>query len=66
MTQAKNGIRLAHIGFIAGAAVCALLLGACSQTASTAATKTGVSAPAQKAGMDEVVITASRQPTPQG
>lgn len=67
MIQAKDGIRLTGIGVIAGAAACATLLCACSQNVSTAsATKAVVGAPAQKADMEEVVITASRQPTPKG
>jgi hypothetical protein len=63
MNQAQNGVRLT--GIIAGtAAVCAALLCGCSQTGSTATTKAAVEAPAGNAGMQEVVITASRQSTP--
>jgi len=64
MYQAQNGIRLT--GMIAGtAAVCATLLCGCSQTGATAATtKATVEAPAGNAGMQEVVITASRQSAP--
>lgn len=64
MNQAQNGIRLT--GMIAGtAAVCATLLCGCSQTGSTATTtKATVEAPAGNAGMQEVVITASRQSAP--
>ena len=67
MIQAKDGIRLNGVGIIAGAAVCVILLCACGQNASTAATtKAVVGAPAQNADMEEVVITASRPPTPRG
>jgi hypothetical protein len=67
MIQAKDGIRLNGIGIIAGAAVWTILLCACSQNASTAATtKAVVGTPAQNADMEEVVITASRPPTPKG
>ena len=67
MIQIKDGIRLSSIGVIATAVACATLLCACNRNASTVATtKTVVGAPAQNADMEEVVITASRQPTPRG
>jgi hypothetical protein len=67
MIQAKDGVRLTGIGIIAGIAVCATLLCACSQNGSTAATTKAVAGtPAQNANMEEVVITASRPPTPKG
>ena len=67
MIQTKGGIRLSGMGIIATAVACATLLCACSRNASTVATtKTVVGAPAQNTDMEEVVITASRQPTPRG
>lgn len=67
MIQAKDGIRLTHIGMLAGTAAYLTLLCGCSQMDPDAATrKVAVGTPAQNTNMEEVVITASREHAPRG